>query len=63
MNLKENKLIVYLIESRAELKKVNWPTKKETTKYTLTVIGISAFVAVFFGILNFIFTKLLSTVI
>ncbi|MBT4722921.1 preprotein translocase subunit SecE [Candidatus Falkowbacteria bacterium] len=63
MNIKENKLVTYLIESKAELKKVSWPTKKETIKYTITIVAISAFVAVFFGILNFIFTKLLATVI
>ena len=63
MNLKQNKLVNYLIESKAELKKVSWPSKKETTKYTITVLAISIFVAIFIGILNFAFTKLLTFVI
>ncbi len=38
------------------MKKVTWPTKKETYKYTLLVIGISIGVAIFLGILDYIFT-------
>lgn len=49
-----NKLVNYLKESRSELKKVVWPTKKETTNYTLLVIGISLAVAAFIGIVDFL---------
>jgi preprotein translocase subunit SecE len=62
MNLKELKLIKYLREARTELKKVTWPTKKETTKHTLIVIGISIFTAVFLGILDFMFSELMAVV-
>ena len=48
-----NKLLKYVLESKAEMKKVVWPNKKETTNYTLLVIGISLGVAVFFGILDY----------
>lgn len=58
-----SKLVNYLKESKAELKKVTWPTRKETTKHTLIVIGISAFVAVFLGILDFIFAKIIAFII
>jgi len=51
-----NKLVQYIKESIAELKKVTWPTKKETTNYTLLVIGISLAVAAFIGIVDFILT-------
>ncbi|OGF30234.1 preprotein translocase subunit SecE [Candidatus Falkowbacteria bacterium RIFOXYD2_FULL_35_9] len=63
MDWKKNKLATYLIESKKELKKVTWPTKKETTKYTLIVIGISLFIAVFFGALDFVFSTLVGLVI
>ncbi|MFC1598984.1 preprotein translocase subunit SecE [Patescibacteria group bacterium] len=33
-----NKLVQYIKESIAELKKVTWPTRKETINYTLLVI-------------------------
>ncbi|GAH51671.1 unnamed protein product [marine sediment metagenome] len=43
-----------------EMKKVNWPTRQETIKKTLVVIGISVAVAAFLGTLDFILTTLLN---
>jgi len=63
MTLKNNRLFNYLKESRTELKKVTWPTKKETTKYTFIVIVISLAVAAFLGGLDFVFQYLLGLVI
>ncbi len=53
-----DKTIVFLKEVRLEMKKVNWPTKKETVKYTLIVIGISLGVALYLGGLDFLFIAL-----
>ena len=54
-------LIGYLRESRDELKKVAWPSRRETRNNTMIVIGISLFVTVFLGALdlalNFVFNK------
>jgi preprotein translocase subunit SecE len=55
-----NKIINFLKEVRLEMKKVNWPTRQETIRKTLIVIGISVAVAVFLGGLDFIFTTLLN---
>ena len=62
MNLKNipSKIIIFLKEVRLEMKKVNWPTRQETIKKTLVVIGISVAVAAFLGTLDFIFTTLLN---
>ncbi|MFC1663597.1 preprotein translocase subunit SecE [Patescibacteria group bacterium] len=54
------KIITFLKEVRIEMKKVNWPTKQETLRYTLIVVGISVAVAAFLGTLDFIFTILLN---
>lgn len=51
------KIIEYLKASIEEMKKVTWPTKKETYNYTLLVIFISLGVALFLGLLDIIFTK------
>jgi len=51
-----NKLSNYIKESVIEMKKVTWPTKKETSNYTLLVIGISIAVALFLGALDYLFT-------
>jgi preprotein translocase subunit SecE len=58
-----NKLSIYIKESIAEMKKVTWPTKKETKEYTFLVIGISVFIALLLGMLDFIFTTLFSFLI
>jgi len=52
-----NKLTNYIVESMAEMKKVTWPTKKETYNYTILVIGISIGIALFLGLLDYIFTE------
>jgi len=58
-----NKLSNYIKNSVAEMKKVTWPTKKETYNYTLLVIGISLAVALFLGALDYIFSWGLNLVI
>ena len=55
-----NKLITFLKEVRLEMKKVNWPTREQTIKYTLTVIGVSLAVAIYLGGLDFLYTNLLN---
>jgi preprotein translocase subunit SecE len=48
------KITSYIRESIAELKKVTWPSKRQTTNYTLLVIGISLALAIFIGLADFI---------
>lgn len=57
------KLINYIKASVEEMKKVTWPTKKETYNYTLLVIGISVALAVFLGSVDYLFTKGLELII
>ena len=54
-----DKITTFLKEVRLEIKKVNWPTRQQTMRYTLIVLGISAVVALFLGGLDFLFTYLL----
>jgi preprotein translocase subunit SecE len=58
-----NKLISFLKEVELELKKVNWPSRERTIKYTLTVLGISAAVAAFLGTLDLFFTVILKKLV
>lgn len=57
------KLKIFFKESRQELKRVNWPTKQQTARYTMFVIWLSLGVAVFLGILDFGFLQILQKVI
>jgi len=50
------KLINFFKEVRTEMKKVNWPTRQETFKYSMIVIGVSLAVAAFLGGLDFLFS-------
>ncbi len=58
-----NKLINYLQGSVEEMKKVTWPSKKETQNYTLLVIGISIALALFLGALDYILAWALKLII
>jgi len=58
-----NKISNYFRNSVIELKKVNWPTKKQTINHTFLVVGISLGMALFLGIVDFILTKVLQLVI
>ncbi len=51
-----NKLTNYIKASIEEMKKVTWPTKKETYNYTLLVVGISLGVAALLGAFDYIFS-------
>ena len=53
----------YLQEVRSELKHVSWPTRRLTIVYTAVVIGVSVFVAVYLGLLDFIFSSILKQII
>lgn len=55
-----NKITQFLKEVRIELSKVTWPSREQTVRYTLTVIGISLFLAVFLGLLDSGFTALIN---
>lgn len=58
-----NQFINYLKETKLEMKKVNWPTRPETLRYTLTVIAVSLAVAAVLGGFDFVFTSLLQLLI
>jgi preprotein translocase subunit SecE len=49
-------MIQYIKSSIEEMKKVSWPTKKETYNYTVLVIAVSLAVALFLGGLDYIFS-------
>jgi len=59
-----DKIIQYFKDSYAEMKKVTWPTKKQTINYSTLVIVMSVGMAVFFSALDYIFnlglTKLIT---
>ena len=53
----------YFSGVRSEMRKVSWPSKTETWKYTLVVIIVCAAVALLFWILDTIFLALLGLIV
>jgi len=51
-----NKVINYFKSSLEELKKVTWPTRPQALRSTAIVIVMSVGIAVFLGVLDYIFT-------
>jgi preprotein translocase subunit SecE len=54
---------LFLRDVKMEMKKVTWPTRKETLAATAMVIILSVLVAFFLGILDVALAKLVSTVL
>ncbi len=53
----------YLLDTKAELKHVSWPTQRQAAVYTALVIVISGLTAVFVGLFDHFFTKALDLLI
>lgn len=50
----------YIGEVKQELKKVEWPTREKTIRLTVIVVAASAFVGIYIGALDWLFTYLLT---
>jgi preprotein translocase SecE subunit len=60
---KDNFIIAYLKETRAELRKVHWPTQQEARTLTLVVMGVTVSMAALLGFLDYIFDRLLNGIV
>lgn len=58
-----NDAVEFLREVKVELKKVTWPTRKQTTGTTIVVIIFVFIVAVFLGFFDFGLSKLVQVVL
>ncbi|MBI5356728.1 preprotein translocase subunit SecE [Candidatus Collierbacteria bacterium] len=47
-------------EVKEELRKVDWPTREKTIRLTVIVVAASAFVGIYIGALDWLFTLLLT---
>jgi len=55
-----DRIKIFCKEIWTEGRKVDWPTRQDTLRYTAIVIIISAAVAGFLGLLDMIFFKVIS---
>lgn len=55
--------VQFLKEVRVELSKVVWPSKRETIRLTLIIIGVSLAVGIFLGGIDFVLTKIMEVIL
>ncbi len=58
-----NPLVVYLKGAWEELRKVTWPTRKETWKKSWVVIWFALAFAIFLGGMDFILNEIITAII
>jgi len=54
--LRDNALMEYLRDTRAELRKVHWPTRQEAENLTKIVLGVTVAMALLMGLLDYLFS-------
>ncbi len=57
------RVLDYIRESRAELKKVTWPTKQQMWYSTLVVIVVTFMVSVYLGLVDLLLTGVFSKIV
>lgn len=50
-------MITYFKEVKAEMKNVNWPSRKMAMYFTLAVLVVSGFIAYYLGFFDFLFSR------
>jgi preprotein translocase subunit SecE len=53
----------YLRDTRGELRKVNWPTRKQATNLTLIVLAVTVAMAIFLGAVDLLFGALVTFIV
>ena len=56
------KLLEFIAEAKAELKKVAWPSRKELFDSTRVVIAASVLLAAFIGAADYLFSSLVKMI-
>ena len=58
-----NRVQRYFRETVGELRKVNWPTRQEATNLTIIVLIVTFSMSIVLGLLDFIYTRLISLIL
>ena len=60
---KQNFIQRYFRETAGELRKVNWPTRQETTNLTIIVLIVLVVMSTFLGTLDVLFNRLIGLLV
>lgn len=60
---RDNALVRYFRETRAELRKVVWPSRQEATRLSLIVVSVLIAMSAFLGAVDYLFAQLIGLVV
>jgi len=60
---KGNRVTRFLRETRSEVRKVIWPTRREALNMTAIVLGVTALMAAGLGMVDVLFTRIFALVV
>jgi len=55
------KIMQFIREAYAEMRKVKWPTRQQTVHYTVLVVIIALATAAYIGVLDYIFSSVIKS--
>ncbi len=55
--------VQFLFEAKNELKKVSWPSRKETTGITWVVVVTSFVMAIYLGVVDWFLAQIIKTLV
>jgi preprotein translocase subunit SecE len=56
-------VVTFFSEVKSELSKVTWPKRQEVIKLTVLVSAVAVIIGLYVGGLDYIFTKVLTTIL
>jgi preprotein translocase subunit SecE len=60
---RDNRIVRYLRETRAELRKVVWPSRKEATRLSIIVLSVTVAMSAFLGVIDLLFSRLIGLIV
>ena len=60
---RDNAIVRYFRETRAELRKVVWPSRQEATRLSIIVISVMIALSAFLGVVDFLFARLIGLIV
>lgn len=60
---RESQIVRYFRETRAELRKVVWPSRQEATRLSLIVISVTVAMSAFLGVIDYVFSWLIGLIV
>lgn len=60
---KDSRIARYLRETRAELRKVVWPSREETTRLSIIVVSVMVGMSAALGVIDYLFSRLIGLIV